>query len=56
MKGLYHVFSTWARSKLDTFCDTMRVKAYSKGHVIMEENGKVDDIIWVRSGSLRVDK
>ena len=22
----------------------------------MEENGKVDDIIWVRSGSLRVDK
>ena len=56
MKGLYQVFDAWARSKLETFCDSMRIKAHQKGHVVIEENGKVDNIIWVRSGSLRVEK
>ena len=39
-----------------SFCENLRVKVFQKGHVLMEDNAKIDDIIWIRSGSLRVDK
>ena len=39
-----------------TFCEDLKIKVFPQGHVLMEDQGNIEDVIFVRSGSLRVDK
>ena len=41
---------------MSTWCENFKVKVFQKEAVILEDEGSVDDIIFVKKGSLRVDK
>ena len=52
----FRTFSAWSQPKMSTWCENFRVKVFQEGATILEDEASVDDIIFVKKGSLRVDK
>lgn len=49
-------FELWNASKAENLCQNFHIKRHKKGEIVMDRGKEVDDVIFVKKGSVRLEK